>query len=700
MHIAVPPLPPCASPPVAFVNSGFDKGFDQETRAFIASVDAHGYAEALEALEAAEAAEAAEAVEDEVSLASAQLNSTEASRYELRSPFELGLSLEASGAAAEPPHEPPHDPPLLDAVRRAVGGVDDDAEFDGPPAIGTRAVMQEVKQLAAEARAVEAVIASAAPELAESRKEGAALPGGFRVGARVWYAGPPAFGKLEHGTVYGQRLERGTVGTVTAKPTLKTYCSAPDDWVAKCREAVKSLQAEPDQMALMLVAALSKEQLGPLVPLTMDDVLGKLDAAKYATPLDLYAEVRTIWTTTLSGLQGCHAQRSTEIAAKIRNLETLTDKRLLPILPAIRVDFPPMPGPSALYPLCWVSRSAINEFGEAVVDPAKDDAPHRTRESADAAMAALLLEEAEEKARTGQQPASPPKGKRKGKAKAKASALEGDGRSRAPAAASGNPPPAPLMDASEGTSSDAPCIEEGAPAPNECKGALDGDGEASSRPRPKQVADEGARSSERERARSVERQRHLGGVGPPSSEQPPAETPPPPQAAEPTPPPPLGHASATSSAAEPVPAEGRMAPSAAESSASAQQAKARSPKKKKKKHGAAGTGQPDGTTAEGEVEARATPTAEPEPAPAPAIEGPLAPPPAAAVAGHVAEGGRSAGESENMCDVCMDGPKTHAFVPCGHRCVCASCSERVMKRDGCCPFCREPAMMAILVYTT
>ena len=36
------------------------------------------------------------------------------------------------------------------------------------------------------------------------------------------------------------------------------------------------------------------------------------------------------------------------------------------------------------------------------------------------------------------------------------------------------------------------------------------------------------------------------------------------------------------------------------------------------------------------------------------------------------------------CTVCMDLPRTHAMVPCGHRCVCHTCASKLEH----CPLCR------------
>lgn len=50
------------------------------------------------------------------------------------------------------------------------------------------------------------------------------------------------------------------------------------------------------------------------------------------------------------------------------------------------------------------------------------------------------------------------------------------------------------------------------------------------------------------------------------------------------------------------------------------------------------------------------------------------------------------------CAVCMEVQKTHAFVPCGHRCVCVGCSEAIMKSSKKCPLCNQVSACAIKVY--
>lgn len=55
-------------------------------------------------------------------------------------------------------------------------------------------------------------------------------------------------------------------------------------------------------------------------------------------------------------------------------------------------------------------------------------------------------------------------------------------------------------------------------------------------------------------------------------------------------------------------------------------------------------------------------------------------------------------ESDNICVVCMTEPSVHAFIPCGHRCVCVGCSESIMDDDAKCPICRRPANVCTRIF--
>ena len=54
-------------------------------------------------------------------------------------------------------------------------------------------------------------------------------------------------------------------------------------------------------------------------------------------------------------------------------------------------------------------------------------------------------------------------------------------------------------------------------------------------------------------------------------------------------------------------------------------------------------------------------------------------------------------DEQSMCTVCLDTPKTHIFVPCGHLCVCETCSGSL---DLKCPICRTTNTMVIRAYQT
>jgi hypothetical protein len=53
---------------------------------------------------------------------------------------------------------------------------------------------------------------------------------------------------------------------------------------------------------------------------------------------------------------------------------------------------------------------------------------------------------------------------------------------------------------------------------------------------------------------------------------------------------------------------------------------------------------------------------------------------------------------QSECVVCLDAPRTHVFLECMHRCVCAACAENILAQDewrgtphaegGACPLCR------------
>jgi len=55
-------------------------------------------------------------------------------------------------------------------------------------------------------------------------------------------------------------------------------------------------------------------------------------------------------------------------------------------------------------------------------------------------------------------------------------------------------------------------------------------------------------------------------------------------------------------------------------------------------------------------------------------------------------------EEPEECCVCQCEPKSHALVPCGHKCVCKECAEEVMKKLKKCPLCRQEVVTFIHIY--
>ena len=62
-----------------------------------------------------------------------------------------------------------------------------------------------------------------------------------------------------------------------------------------------------------------------------------------------------------------------------------------------------------------------------------------------------------------------------------------------------------------------------------------------------------------------------------------------------------------------------------------------------------------------------------------------------------APGGSTAAVEE--CVVCLDVPRSHAMVPCGHLCVCENCAEEIRGfRSPACLLCRKEAANVIRVF--
>ena len=60
-------------------------------------------------------------------------------------------------------------------------------------------------------------------------------------------------------------------------------------------------------------------------------------------------------------------------------------------------------------------------------------------------------------------------------------------------------------------------------------------------------------------------------------------------------------------------------------------------------------------------------------------------------------GAGAADDDEHLCAICIDAPRTHVLVPCGHKCVCGDCAALSVQR-GACPICRAECFYTTRVY--
>lgn len=51
-----------------------------------------------------------------------------------------------------------------------------------------------------------------------------------------------------------------------------------------------------------------------------------------------------------------------------------------------------------------------------------------------------------------------------------------------------------------------------------------------------------------------------------------------------------------------------------------------------------------------------------------------------------------------LCIICMDAPNDHAFLLCGHLCVCRECGQSVLEGSGQCPVCRSDVVAMLKTY--
>jgi len=56
---------------------------------------------------------------------------------------------------------------------------------------------------------------------------------------------------------------------------------------------------------------------------------------------------------------------------------------------------------------------------------------------------------------------------------------------------------------------------------------------------------------------------------------------------------------------------------------------------------------------------------------------------------------------DSLCKLCRERQMTHCVVPCGHRCLCKQCADRVQNsKNPSCPICRNPCQFIMRVYDT
>ena len=52
----------------------------------------------------------------------------------------------------------------------------------------------------------------------------------------------------------------------------------------------------------------------------------------------------------------------------------------------------------------------------------------------------------------------------------------------------------------------------------------------------------------------------------------------------------------------------------------------------------------------------------------------------------------------SFCVICLDAPRTHALVPCGHKCLCGACVAGYQSAGAKCPLCRAPCTGTMRVF--
>merc|ERR1712194_865604 len=69
---------------------------------------------------------------------------------------------------------------------------------------------------------------------------------------------------------------------------------------------------------------------------------------------------------------------------------------------------------------------------------------------------------------------------------------------------------------------------------------------------------------------------------------------------------------------------------------------------------------------------------------------------AAAVGSKPTQSSATATATARDCVICMDGERTHAYIPCGHKVVCERCSLQI--DISVCAVCRTPAQACIRIF--
>ena len=57
---------------------------------------------------------------------------------------------------------------------------------------------------------------------------------------------------------------------------------------------------------------------------------------------------------------------------------------------------------------------------------------------------------------------------------------------------------------------------------------------------------------------------------------------------------------------------------------------------------------------------------------------------------------RARDETDDLCSICLDKPRTMALVPCGHKCLCSGCASKWDKQK--CPMCRKLVTSTMRIY--